>query len=81
MNINNIQKDDNFYFVSGNNTTKDAAYYSLHIGIEAYLKTYSAVAMSLRSHYDGENQINRAAQENDKYIECYICLLYTSRCV
>lgn len=72
MNINNIQKDDNFYFVSGNNTTKDAAYYSLHIGIEAYLKTYSAVAMSLRSHYDGENQINRAAQENDKYIECYI---------
>lgn len=72
MKISDIQKNENFYFLSGNDTAKDSAYYSLLIGIEAYLKTYSAVAMSFRSYFDEEKQINRAAQENDRYIECYI---------
>lgn len=72
MNINNIQKNDDFYFVSGDNTTKDAAYYSLLIGIEAYLKTYYTVAMNLRSYCNEEKWINYAVQENDKYIECYL---------
>lgn len=72
MNINNIQKNDNFYFVSEDNTTKDAAYYSLLIGIEAYLKTYHSVAMNLRSYRGEEKWINHAMQENDKYIECYL---------
>lgn len=73
MNINNIQKNDDFYFVSRDNTTKDAAYYSLLIGIEAYLKTYYAVGMSLKSNCDDEEEwINQAAQENHKYIECYL---------
>lgn len=66
MNINDIQKnDDDFYFFSGDNITKDAAYYSLLIGIEAYLKTYYSVAMSLRSYYDEEKLINQAVQENE----------------
>lgn len=72
MNINKIQQNDNFYFVKKDDNAKDAAFYSLIIGIKAYLKTYSAVAMNLRSYYDDEKWINHAAQENDQYIECYL---------
>lgn len=72
MKINDIQKKDNFYFLSGNETDKNSAYYSFLIGIEAYLKTYSTVAMSLSEYMDEEEYINCAAQENDKYIECFI---------
>ena len=72
MNIKSLQRNDDFYFVSGNNTNKNASYYSLLIGIEAYLKTYHAVAMSLRCYDNKEEWINSAAQENDKYIECYL---------
>lgn len=72
MNINNLQRNDDLYFMLGDNILKDTAYYSLIIGIEAYLKTYNSVAMSLRRGYGEERWINNAVQESDKYIECYL---------
>lgn len=74
MNLGNIQQsNDDFYDISVVNTDKDAAYYSLLIGIRAYFTTYHNVAMNLRRFQkDDERRINDAAQENNNYIESYI---------
>lgn len=74
MNLGNIQQsNEDFYIISGVNSDRDAAYYSLLIGIRAYFTTYHNVAMSLRRFQRGDERwINGAAQENNDYIESYI---------
>lgn len=74
MNLGSIQQnDENFYLISKGNADKDAAYYSLLIGISAYFTTYHNVVMSLRNFHRGdEERINCAAQDNRDYIESYI---------
>lgn len=74
MNLGNIQQsNEDFYIISGVNADRDAAYYSLLIGIKAYFTTYHNVAMNLRSYQRGDEKlINGAAQENNNYIESYI---------
>jgi hypothetical protein len=74
MRLSDLNKNESFYFVKGNNKKKDSSYYSLMIGIEAYLKTYNSVAISLRKFMNEDKWINEAAQENDRYIECYLNL-------
>ncbi|MEE1256392.1 MAG: hypothetical protein UHN47_07765 [Lachnospiraceae bacterium] len=73
MDLNRLKENSNYYFSDESSSVRDAAYYSLCIGIEAYLNTYHNLVMSL-TEYDRKdsNQINMRAKESEAYIRSYV---------